>query len=87
MNKKRNLILLHENQTKLLITFKHGESKMKEKSRKIIDIWWKVGEQLMDDFCNEHFSIKIPMNWIWLFLTRLKTKTKEILKLLENLNF
>jgi hypothetical protein len=38
MNKKRNLILLHENQTRLLITFKHDGSESKEESRKIIDI-------------------------------------------------
>jgi hypothetical protein len=31
---KRNLILLHENQTELLITFKHDGSERKEKSRK-----------------------------------------------------
>lgn len=43
---KRNLILLHENQTELLITFKHGGSEEgKEKSRKIIDICWEGGSE------------------------------------------
>jgi hypothetical protein len=42
---KRNLILLHENQTELLITFKHGGSEPKEKSRKIIDICWEEEEE------------------------------------------
>ena len=45
---KRNSILLHENQTELLITFKHGGSESKEKSRKIIDICWVGGGKAIE---------------------------------------
>lgn len=45
----RNSILLHENQTELLITFKHGGSESKEKSRKIIDIiCWEGGGKAIE---------------------------------------
>jgi hypothetical protein len=61
MNKKRNLILLHENQTRLLITFKHDGSESKEESRKIIDICREEKSNRWMIFAKKCYSGKMLM--------------------------
>lgn len=57
MNKKRNLILVHENQTKLLITYKHSRRKYETMEIKNhVNSSIPEAIQLMDDSWDEAYS-------------------------------